>query len=238
MAGRVIAVGDIHGCVHALDAILDAIDPRGDDCIVQLGDIIDFGRDTGEVIDRLLAVQATCRLVTLMGNHEEMLLGALESDGLRDTWLMCGGIETLNSYRFGAGIEVLPDAHLAFLRGGLDYFETATHAFLHANYDADVPFSRQPPYMLRWALLDPPGPGPHCSGKSVVVGHTEQQSGEIFDLGYVRCIDTACHRDGWLTALDVTSGQVWQASRWGVLRKARPTDRARTCRGGGARTPS
>ena len=122
---RVIAIGDVHGCVHALDALLDAIAPRGDDCIVQLGDFIDSGRDTRDVIDTLLALQSNCRLVTLMGNHEEMLLGALENDRLRDTWLMCGGVDTLNSYRFGAGIDVLPDAHLALIRSGLDYFETA-----------------------------------------------------------------------------------------------------------------
>ncbi|MFV2069380.1 MAG: metallophosphoesterase family protein [Pirellulales bacterium] len=216
---RVIAIGDVHGCVHALDTLLEAIAPRSDDCIVQLGDFVDSGRDTRDVIDTLLALQSNCRLVTLMGNHEEMLLGALENDRLRDVWLMCGGVDTLNSYRFGAGIDVLPDAHLALIRSGLDSFETATHAFLHANYDARLPFSRQPPYVLRWTPLDLPGPGPHCSGKSVVVGHTEQQDGEILDLEYVRCIDTACHRNGWLTALEVTSGQVWQASRWGVLRE-------------------
>ena len=109
---RVIAIGDVHGCVHALDALLEAIAPRSDDCIVQLGDFIDSGRDTRDVLDTLLALQSNCRLVTLMGNHEEMLLGALESDRLRDTWLMCGGVDTLNSYRFGAGIDVLPDPSL------------------------------------------------------------------------------------------------------------------------------
>lgn len=223
-AGRVIAIGDIHGCIHALDAILDAIAPRRDDCIVQLGDFVDAGRDTRDVIDRLLELGQQCRLVTLMGNHEEMLLGALENESLRDTWLMCGGIDTLNSYRFGAGIEVLPERHIALIRSGRDFFETATHAFLHANYDPRLPFSRQPPYMARWARLEPPGPGPHRSGKRVIVGHTEQLDGEILDLGYACCIDTACYRDGWLTAIDTTSGRLWQASRWGVLRESQTAD--------------
>ena len=56
------------------------------------------------------------------------------------------------------------------------------------------------------------------SGKKVIVGHTEQRDGQILDLGAVTCIDTACCNYGWLTALDVRSGDLWQASKWGALR--------------------
>jgi len=52
----------------------------------------------------------------------------------------------------------------------------------------------------------------------VIVGHTEQRDGEIIDLGFTACIDTACWRYGWLTALELPSRQMWQASRWGRLR--------------------
>jgi len=50
------------------------------------------------------------------------------------------------------------------------------------------------------------------------VGHTSQKSGEILDLGHVVCIDTFCHGGGWLTAMDVMSGDVWQADRHGQMR--------------------
>jgi hypothetical protein len=56
------------------------------------------------------------------------------------------------------------------------------------------------------------------SGKPVTLGHTEQRNAEILDYGFVTCIDTACWRYGWLTALDRSTGHVWQASKWGVLR--------------------
>ena len=59
---------------------------------------------------------------------------------------------------------------------------------------------------------------PHHSGKTVIVGHTEQRDGEILDLGFAICIDTACWKHGWLTALEVRTRQIWQASRWGNLR--------------------
>jgi serine/threonine protein phosphatase 1 len=52
-----------------------------------------------------------------------------------------------------------------------------------------------------------------------VVGHTPQLSREVLDLGFLVCIDTNCHRGGWLTALDVLTGQVWQADAEGRLRQ-------------------
>lgn len=217
---RVVAIGDIHGCAHALEALLAAVAPTADDTIVCLGDFIDQGRETNEVIELLMNLDRRCRLVTLMGNHEEMLLAALGNERARDFWLNCGGVQTLNSYKFCGDIDVIPADHIEFIRAARDYYETDDHFFVHANYLADAPPEDWPAYVLRWSLLDEHPPGPHMSGKTAVVGHTEQRDGEVLDLGYVKCIDTACYNYGWLTALDVTSGQTWQASRWGVLRES------------------
>lgn len=220
---RVVAIGDIHGCVHALETILAAVDPRPDDTIVCLGDFIDQGRESKEVIETLIALSARCRLIMIKGNHEEMLLAALDSERARNTWLMCGGVQTLNSYKFCGDIDVIPQEHLAFIRSCRDYYETDNNLFVHANYLSDEPPEHWPEYVLRWSLLDEHPPGPHVSGKTVIVGHTEQRDGEVLDLGYVTCIDTACYSYGWLTALEVATGDVWQASRWGVLRES-PND--------------
>jgi serine/threonine protein phosphatase 1 len=75
----------------------------------------------------------------------------------------------------------------------------------------------QPRYSLRWESLRDWLPGPHRMGKAVVAGHTSQKSGEVLDLGYLKCIDTSCH-GGWLTALDVDTGRIWQADKRGELR--------------------
>ena len=56
----------------------------------------------------------------------------------------------------------------------------------------------------------------------MIAGHTSQRSGEILDLGHIKCIDTRCYGGGWLTALEVHTGQVWQADREGRYRQ-RPT---------------
>ena len=215
---RVITIGDIHGCAHALDAILDAIRPTPTDLIISLGDFIDTGRESREVIERLLELRDECEFVSVMGNHEQMLLGALTSERLKDSWLMCGGVAMLNSYKFCGDIDVVPDEHIAFIRECRDSFETETHIFTHASYDPNLALSEQPEHDLRWSLLDDAIPEPHVSGRTAIVGHTEQRDGEILDAGHIMCIDTYCHGYGWLTAIDVLTGEVWQASRWGAMR--------------------
>lgn len=227
-SSREIAIGDVHGCVHALDALLNVIDPRTDDHLVFLGDLIDQGRDSSAVLDRLLELRERCRVTLIQGNHEEMLFAARDSESSLRYWETCGGVSTLNSYRFGAGLDDIPQRHWDLLRTGAQYLELDEFIFSHANYDPDLPMERQEPHHLRWALLEPDDVRPHCSGKTVIVGHTEQKNSEILDLGFAICLDTACWRYGWLTALDVNTRNYWQASRWGILREAEePAHRGR-----------
>jgi serine/threonine protein phosphatase 1 len=214
---RTIAIGDIHGCPLALEAILRAIELQADDTIVGIGDYVDRGPDSRGVLDRLLRLRSECRLVPLMGNHELMLLDALERGVAESGWLVCGGKETLLSY--GGRLENIPAEHVEFLRSLLPYYENETHFFVHANYQSDVPLSEQPDFLRYWEHLHWNTPPPHEGGKRAVVGHTSQRCGEILDLGHVVCIDTFCHGGGWLTALDVDSGQVWQADQFGQLRR-------------------
>lgn len=217
--GRLIAIGDVHGCVHALDAVLAAIAPRAADQLVFLGDLVDQGRDTRDVLERLIELESRCRLTIIRGNHEEMMFAARESEEALRYWEVCGGYATLNSYRYGARIGEIPDAHWQLLDKCRDFYETEHFIFTHANYLADLPMALQPEHMLRWALFDAAEVQPHFSGKPVTVGHTEQRTSEILDLGFAACIDTACWRHGWLTALEVRTREVWQASRFGMLRE-------------------
>ena len=218
--GRLIAIGDVHGCGHALDALLEAIKPAADDTLVFLGDLIDNGRDSRTVLERIIELQSQCRVVLIEGNHEEMLFAARESEKALRYWENCGGIATLSSYRFCGALKDIPAAHWELLASAQPFWETDDFIFTHASYLPEVPMHQQPDYQLRWALLDPAEARPHRSGKPVIVGHWEQPNSEVLDLGFAVCIDTACWRHGWLTALDVHSKQIWQASRWGLLRDA------------------
>jgi serine/threonine protein phosphatase 1 len=225
-SGRTIAIGDVHGCAHALDALVHAIAPQPADQLIFLGDLIDQGRETSTVLDHLIALQQRCQVILIQGNHEEMLAGARESENALRCWENCGGVYTLNSYRFGATIDEIPPRHVQLLASSRPYYENEKFILTHANYVPDLPMSEQTSFHLRWALFEPHEMKPHASGKTVVVGHTEQSNSEILDLGFAICIDTACWRYGWLTALDLDSREYWQASRWGVMREEEePTHR-------------
>jgi serine/threonine protein phosphatase 1 len=220
--GRSIAIGDIHGCLAALDALLQAICVQPEDTIVTMGDYVDRGPDARGTIERLLALQRQCQLIALLGNHDEMLLNVYDGQSqLYFDWLMFGGNATLTSYGT-MNPQDIPASHIDFLRGCRLVHESARHFFVHGNYRADLPLEAQPRETLLWDSLKTRVPGPHCSGKMAIVAHASQKSGEILDLGYLKCIDTWCYGGGWLTALDVDSGQVWQADRSGGMRGPAP----------------
>jgi serine/threonine protein phosphatase 1 len=218
---RTIAIGDIHGCDAALAALVTAIAPQPDDTLVVLGDFVDRGPNTRGVIDQLIGLSRRCRLQTLLGNHEEMLLLSREDDLELRAWLQFGGRETLASYDV-SDPKHLPAEHLQFIAGCRQFFESPTHLFLHASFLSDKHPSEFPPHVLRWDSLWERIPPPHNSGKAAIVGHTALQEGEVFDLGYLTCIDTWCYGGGWLTALEPATGTIWQANREGVLRENPP----------------
>jgi serine/threonine protein phosphatase 1 len=95
VTGRTIAIGDVHGCSRALAALLDVVEPQPADTIVTLGDYIDRGPDSRGVVHRLVRLAGECRLVPLVGNHEEMFAEALRDKAAIEKWLRCGGAETL-----------------------------------------------------------------------------------------------------------------------------------------------
>jgi serine/threonine protein phosphatase 1 len=220
MSRRVIAIGDIHGCAAALRAVVQAIKPAKGDTLIPLGDCIDRGPQSRQVIDELLALREECRLVPLLGNHEEMMLNFLDGRPQPDDWYEVGGAATLASYGPRRSVdEILPE-HVDYLRTWADCFQTDTHFFVHASYEPQRPLHEQHWQTLRWHSLRDGVPESHVSGKVAVVGHTSQKDGQIFDVGHLICIDTYCWGGGWLTALEPSTGQVWQADRHGRMREA------------------
>jgi calcineurin-like phosphoesterase family protein len=217
MSGRIIAIGDIHGCTLALAAVLDALIPRPDDTIVALGDYVDRGPDVPGTLERLIELGKQCSLIPILGNHDEMVLEIMAGNQqLLAPWLSFGGDATLAAYGCRSPSE-LPQTHLDFLANCHEWCEMDQHFFVHASYLPDIPLDDQPPSTLRWESLRDDLPGPHCSGKIAVAGHTAQPDGRILNLTYLQCIDTCCYGEGCLTAMDVHSGQLWQADKEGKM---------------------
>jgi len=216
MPERTIAVGDVHGCAKALKALIDAIRPTADDLIVTLGDYVNRGPDSRGVLDLLDDLRGRCRLVPILGNHDEMLLRA---HARLPALAASAGRGDRPARDWARELPRLVPRNLAFLESCVASHETAEHIFVHASYDPNEPMDRQPGSLLRWHSLRDGVPRPHASGKVVFAGHTSQKNGKILDLGHIVCIDTYCHGGGWLTALDVHARRSWQADRGGKLRR-------------------
>lgn len=217
MSGRTIAMGDIHGCSTSFAAIIAAIDPKPDDTIVTLGDYVDRGMDSRGVLDQLIELKDRCNLVPILGNHDQMMLHCKDSKSDFRFWMACGAIAALDSYGDTGQPDLIPSAHFRFLKQCVDFHETETHFFIHANYKPDCRLADLDDHTIRWLSLRDYVPTPHCSGKIAVVGHTPQT--EILDLGHLICLDTDCCNDGWLSAMDTSNGQIWQVDEKGRFRK-------------------
>jgi len=216
--GRLLAIGDIHGCHIAFDTLLEHLAITPADAVVVLGDVIDRGPGTRQVIDRLIELQERCRLIFLMGNHEEMFLDSLTTDEIREPWMGFGGLETLISYgEHAEDTGELPASHIAFLKTGLDYFETESTVFVHANLEPGRPLADQSAEWLRWAKLTKQEL-PLPSGRRVICGHTAQKDGRVWVGDAWVCIDTYAYGGEFLTALDVRSDIVCQARQTGEFR--------------------
>ena len=190
MRPRTIAIGDVHGCALALEALLAAIRPRPDDVIVTLGDYVNRGPDSRGVLDRLIELERQCTPGPDPGESRQMLLAALAGAGRagsRPTWLDMGGDATLASYGARriteADLAAIPPEHLAFLRRCRDYHETDTHIFVHAQYDPDVAMDEQSAgCACAGSRSATASPARTSRARRAIVGHTSQKSGEVLDL--------------------------------------------------------
>ncbi len=213
---RTLAIGDIHGCLTALETLLDFIDLRDDDLLITLGDYVDRGPDSRGVIDLLISLWQREKLVALRGNHDLMMCEAREKDSGFDNWLALGGEATLLSY--GGTLENVPAAHWQWLEHALvNCHQTQTHIFVHAGLWPDVPLEEQPEFVLLYERFH--NPSPHQSGKIMICGHTNQKSGLPNNKGHAVCLDTRAYGGGWLSCLHVETGHIWQANQQGQTRE-------------------
>lgn len=215
---RRYVIGDIHGCAKALRTVIETIEPTHDDEIIFLGDYIDRGPNSRDVIQQILDLKNHCKVIALRGNHELMLLGILVGGLDEKVWIGNGGVSTVSSY--GGSLSKIPVSHLDFLQSLQSYHETKDSIFVHAGYDPDQSIHEQDQATTYWNHLPEILPRPHQSGKRVFVGHTPQASGNVLDGGHLVCVDTYCFGGGYLTAFETLTSEIIQADRHGHLRRA------------------
>jgi len=93
MSGRIIAVGDIHGCSAALAALVLAIDLKPQDTFVTLGDYVDRGIESKAVLEQLIELEKRCQLVPILGNHDQMMLHAKDGKGTSGSGCSAGAMQ-------------------------------------------------------------------------------------------------------------------------------------------------
>lgn len=216
MKKRILAIGDVHGCLQALKNLEEFVGFRETDTIITLGDYIDRGPESMGVLDWLIEAREKYNLITLLGNHELMMEEAKDNAGAYYFWEMNGGIQTVRS--FDCDVEDVPDKYWQFFSSCELYHETDSHIFVHAGLDPKPPAEDQKPDVMCWLRF--PNLKPHSSNKTIICGHTPQRSHVPGVLPHAICIDThAFTPEGYLTCLDVESGVFWQANSKGDTRK-------------------
>jgi serine/threonine protein phosphatase 1 len=168
-----VAIGDLHGMAQKLEALLDIIDgwchahrPDEPRHLIFLGDYVDRGPQSREVLDRVRALQRE-GAICLRGNHEALMIGSLDSNVALQTFLQNGGDRTIASL---ATVAAFRDA-VAWMRTLPLYFEDDLRFFVHAGIRPGVPLDRQSEQDLLWIrepFLNHPGP----FHKFIIHGHS------------------------------------------------------------------
>lgn len=214
---RRIIIGDVHGHYNGLMVLLDAIAPGSNDQVYFLGDLIDRGPQSSQVVDFVQQSSYEC----LLGNHEQMLLNVVASKGsssqVEEAWLSNGGYATVNSYKEAT----IYQEHLEWMLQLPTHLDLGDIWLAHAGVDPRIELEKQTADQLCWVRNEFHSiPRPYFPDKLIVIGHSITFTlpgvtpGKLAQGEGWLDIDTgAYHRkSGWLTGLDVTNNLVYQVN--------------------------
>jgi len=224
---RVYAIGDVHGRLDLLKSLLLQIETdsmrRGHarTHIVFLGDLIDRGPESAQVIEFLIGYRPAFRsLHYVAGNHEECFLDVINGSSATEmAWFQFGGYETMKSYGVaeraviarGAVLQQeladrVPQSHIDFLTKFVDQVRIGDYLFVHAGIRPGQPLERQSPQDMRW-IRDEFLEDDTDHGFVVVHGHSISRAPVV--RGNRIGIDTGAYRSGRLTALGLEGDESW-----------------------------
>jgi len=225
---RAYVIGDVHGCFDLVELLLSQIEteiarqPQRKISIVFLGDVVDRGPASAQVVERLrtLAIPGVT-VHFVMGNHEEVMLRVIEGEtDLLRSWLRFGGAETLRSYGvdpkelkklssedLAARLkEAIPAGHRRFLAAFADSIAFGDYVLVHAGIRPGVELSEQSQADLRW--IREPFLG-DTSDRGFVVVHGHTITNEVETTPNRIGIDTGAFCTGTLTALAIDGKKRW-----------------------------
>jgi serine/threonine protein phosphatase 1 len=196
--GLTYVIPDIHGRYDLLNEGLAeiAVHSGGNaGVIVTIGDYVDKGPESKQVIDRMLSgVADGWRLIALKGNHDAMMVEALRDRSKMAAWIGKGGDTALASY--GGDPAAVPQTHIAWL-DELRLMHVDNHrVYVHAGVDPEIPLDRQSETTLLWKRYPQGFTGGHGE-RHVVHGHDNFPEGPLLYEGRTN-LDTLAWRTGRL----------------------------------------
>lgn len=218
MSERLFAVGDIHGCSDPLIELIEQkIKLRKGDRLVLLGDYVDRGKNSKEVVDYILDLkQKGFDVIPLIGNHEAMLLDSLDNEQLQNNWFLNGGYETL--YSFGVeSVKELDNKYLTFFKSLPFYYTQDQFIFVHAGLNDEIADPLTDNFQMIWSRRES-YTNTFFKGKIIIHGHTPVPLSVCHESlrshNRVINIDTGCVYDEWggyghLTALELFSRELF-----------------------------
>ena len=218
------AIADLHGRFDLLKKALVAIDEDDenhsqDSIIITLGDYIDRGPNSKDIIDCLMSLSQYPDYICLQGNHEAMMVETIRTPLNPDWWIGNGGDATLKSYGgkplpcvggygyYNYDPHVISPEHVEWIANLPLYYETDKQVFVHAGVSNDDPLEKQSKDTLQWMLYSKEGHG-GWQGKHVVHGHHQFADGPHEWSGRTN-LDTYAWRTGRLVVgvFDDTQGK-------------------------------
>ncbi len=212
--GRFFAISDIHGCMMPFyELVVGEIDLKKKDRLILLGDYIDRGEHSKEVIDFIIDLKKLgFNITTLTGNHEQMLIDTYDDETNQYLWFMNNGMTTLESFGIG-DIRELDKKYLDFFYGLEYYLKSGDHIFVHAGFNDNIadPFSDR--HTMIWEC-SPVYTNISLRDKIIIHGHRPKRlefvQQKINEKSSVIPIDTGCVYGiemgyGYLSALEINT---------------------------------
>jgi serine/threonine protein phosphatase 1 len=217
---RVFAIGDIHGCFNTFVELFSGLNPTGEDVIVLLGDYIDRGPKSKEVLDFIMGrIEKGLTIIPLMGNHENMLLESLTNARSFNLWMCNGGEATLKSFGVKSANEINA-RYLNFIRNMPLFYTFQNFIFVHAGFNESKPDVFSDKASMLWTRRECYN-NPYFADKTIIHGHTPISKEELFSAIQsnfrVINIDTGCVFNkrghyGNLSAIEIPSLQICSVS--------------------------
>jgi len=215
-------IGDIHGCVDELRHLVDGLPLIAGDRVVFLGDYIDRGPASKDVVSFLISLRrelASVDFIFLKGNHEDMLLSYLGLDGAHgDMFTFNGGKATLVSYGLTDGKFMARDALQAISAEHLQFYQDLQRSYLmdsflcvHAGIHPQKSLADQSNEDFFW-IRSKFIYSAHSIPYTILFGHTPQQK-VLYNLPYKVGLDTGLVYGNMLTCLELDEKVLFQISR-------------------------